>query len=363
MKTLAIFSPNKNVYSETFIKAHKNLPFNIKYYYNGLIPGEVEGQGSLCRFSIKERIEKRIRKQFTLRQYALLYSLKREKVDCVLAEYGPTAGESLSVIKHLKLPLIVHFHGYDASVTSVIEKYKNSYKEVFDYADSIIAVSKKMKEALIRLDCDERKITISTYGPDSTFLNNRPEYNNRQFVSVGRFVEKKAPHLTILAFKKVVEEFPDAKLVMAGDGKLLNICKELVRGLNLENNIEFKGICNSEEIKELFAGSIAYVQHSIVAENGDSEGTPVAILEAQAAGLPVISTYHAGIPEVVIHNETGLLVQEYDITGMGQHMIRVLKENSLAQKLGQAGRERIQQSFTMKDHLKKIEHCINNLRN
>ena len=80
-------------------------------------------------------------------------------------------------------------------------------------------------------------------------------------------------------------------------------------------------------------------------------------------GLPVISTYHAGIPEVVIHNETGLLVQEYDITGMGQHMIRVLKENLLAQKLGQAGRERIQQSFTMKDHLKKIEHCINNLRN
>jgi colanic acid/amylovoran biosynthesis glycosyltransferase len=186
-------------------------------------------------------------------------------------------------------------------------------------------------------------------------------YKKRQFISVGRFVNKKAPHLTILAFKKVVEEFPEARLVMVGDGELLNICKELVRALDLENNIEFKGICDSTQIKELFTKSIAYAQHSIVAENGDSEGTPVAILEAQAAALPVIATYHAGIPEVVIHNKTGLLVQEYDIDGMGQNMIRILKENVLAQKLGQAGRERIKECFTMKNHLKRIEDCINSI--
>jgi glycosyltransferase involved in cell wall biosynthesis len=360
MKTLAIFSPDQNTYSETFIHAHKNLPFNIKYYYNGLLPTQLEGKGSLIRFSIKERIEKKIRKGFTLQQYGLLYSLKREKVDFVLAEYGPTACETLEVVKYLKLPLVVHFHGFDASMISVIEKYKVKYKEVFDYANYIIAVSKKMKDALIFMKCPESKIIISTYGPNATFLENRPEYNNQQFVSVGRFVEKKAPHLTILAFKKVAEHFPNACLKMIGTGELLTVSRNLVCALRLENNVKFLGIKSTEEIAEVFENSVAFVQHSIVAANGDSEGTPVAVLEAQAAGLAVISTDHAGIPDVVIHNETGFLVKEMDIEEMANYMMSILKQQGLSKKLGQAARHRILNHFTMEQHLEALTKAIKN---
>jgi glycosyltransferase involved in cell wall biosynthesis len=359
-KTLAIFTPDQNTYSETFIHAHKNLPFNIKYYYNGLLPTQLEGKGSLLKFSTKERIEKRIRKEFTLQQYGLLYSLKREKVDCVLAEYGPTACETLQVVKYLKLPLVVHFHGYDASIISIIEKYKTAYKEVFDYADSIIAVSKKMKDGLITMKCPEGKIRISTYGPHATFFDCKPEYNNKQFVSVGRFVEKKAPYLTILAFKKLVEKFPDAKLKMIGAGELLTISMNLVCALNLENNVEFLGIKSTKEIAEIFEESIAFVQHSIVASNGDSEGTPVAALEAQAAGLPVISTDHGGIPDVVIHNETGFLVKELDVEEMANYMMSILGRQGLSKKLGQAGRERISNNFSMEKHLEILTRALKN---
>ncbi len=87
--------------------------------------------------------------------------------------------------------------------------------------------------------------------------------------------------------------------------------------------------------------SVAFIQH-FVAQTGDSEGSPVSVMEAQAAALPVISTYHAGIPEVVIHGETGFLVKEKDISCMAEYMVRILAEPGLAKKLGQRGGREIQ---------------------
>ena len=356
-KTLAIFSPVQNAYSESFIQAHRRLDFKIKFYYGNYLPNALESDKNIFDSSISSRIKRRLLRVVGLEEKKLLYSLRKEKVDVVLAEYGPTAAESLDHIKQAKLPLIVHFHGFDASDKGTIQKY-NQYKEVFEYANKVIAVSNKMKEVLLNLGCPEDKLVLNTYGPDDSFFSLKPGYKQPYFVAVGRFVPKKAPHLTIQAFKKVVEKFPDAKLIMAGDGYLLEECRTLSAALGLKDNVVFAGVLNKEEIKVLFQNSIAFVQHSVVAETGDSEGTPVAILEAQAAGLPVISTYHAGIPDVVLNGETGLLVEEHDVEGMSKNMIRVLEEEGLANRLGEAARKRVKQHFTMEKHLKKIDEII-----
>lgn len=358
MKTLAIFSPGKNTYSETFIQAHKKLPFNIKYYYDGSLPSKLEGAGSIASFSFWQRIKKKWDRKFSYQEHALINSLKREKVDCVLAEYGPTGYATLKVVQHLKIPMVVHFHGYDASVTTILSDYKEPYKKVFAYAIAVIAVSNKMQETLINAGCPRDKLIVSVYGPDPVFFNINPVFHSQQFIAIGRFVEKKAPRITILAFKKVVDKFPNATLVMVGDGELLNDCKKLVIESGLQNNVIFKGVQSSKEIQSLLEQSIAFVQHSVTATNGDSEGTPVAILEAQAAALPVISTYHAGIPDVVIHNETGLLVNENDVEGMAANMIRVLQEDGLPKKLGEAGRARILENFTLENHLNSLAQKI-----
>lgn len=357
-KTIAIFSPNQDAYSETFIHAHKNLNFKIKFYHSGLLPTKLEESANLFKFDIFEKIRIRIYPTFNLSEHALINSLKREKVDCVLAEYGPTACATLKVVKYLKLPLVVHFHGYDASVTEVLNQYREAYHTVFSYAKAIIAVSEKMKRGLIEQGCPANKITVSIYGPNPVFFENVPLYNTLQFITVGRFVEKKSPYLIIAAFKKVVDEVPNVKLVMVGEGPLLSVCKNLVRALELEKNIEFKGVQSLKQIKALFEESLAFVQHSVVAENGDSEGTPVVILEAQAAALPVISTLHAGIPDVVINNETGLLVEELNTEEMARNMIRFSKEKGLAEKFGKAGRKRVIENFTMEKHLQCLESII-----
>lgn len=84
------------------------------------------------------------------------------------------------------------------------------------------------------------------------------------------------------------------------------------------------------------------------------------VLEAQAAALPVIATHHAGIPDVVLDNETGLLSEERDVNGMAENMMRVLRENGLAKKMGELGRKRILENFTMQKHLSVLEKTITN---
>jgi glycosyltransferase involved in cell wall biosynthesis len=359
-RTLAILSPSQNAYSETFIRAHKNLDFNVKFYYGGRLPGALEGRNSLLNFSLVERVKIRLLRGLSFAEKRLLFSLRKEKVDCILAEYGNTACESFRVIQYTGLPLVVHFHGFDSCEKNDINFYKTKYGDVFRYASAVVVVSKKMYNDVLNLGCPKDKMILNYYGPNDDYFKITPAYNSRQFVAVGRFVKKKAPHLTILAFSKVVKKFQDATLVMIGGGELLSVCKELVNGLNIRRNVIFKEILQKEKIAEIFQESIAFVQHSVIAESGDSEGTPVAVLEAQAAGLPVIATLHAGIPDVVINDKTGLLVEEHDVDAMAASMIRILEEEGVAQRLGISGRERIREKFTMQQHITTLNQLIKN---
>jgi colanic acid/amylovoran biosynthesis glycosyltransferase len=358
MKTLAIFSPNFYTYSETFIQAHKKLPFDIKFYYGGWFPDKLEGVENIYRHGYKHKFRRLFYNDLSFKEYSLLQSLKSEGIDYVLVEYGPTACELLTVLKKSALPTVVHFFGFDAAYKKTIDEYGEKYKDVFQLAKKIIVVSKRMKKDLIGLGCPEEKLIVSVCGPNKIFFDNTPSYSGKQFISVGRFTDKKAPYITIVAFQKVLEKHPDATLVMCGDGELWNSCKNLVKVLNISDRIIFEGVVTPEREKELMEKSIAFLQHSITADNGDSEGTPVAILEAQAAALPVISTYHAGIPDVVIDGETGFLVEEKDAASMASNMIRILNEQGLAKKLGVAARKRIHANFTLEAHLNTLKSAI-----
>ena len=164
--------------------------------------------------------------------------------------------------------------------------------------------------------------------------------------------------MTILAFQKVLIKHPQLKLKMIGDGELFDVSKNLVKSLDLENNIILLGALERKEIIKHLQSAFLFVQHSIVASNGDSEGTPVGIIEAMAAGLPVVSTRHAGIPDVVIENETGLLVDENNIEEMASYMLKLVENRDLTESMGQKGKAMIQDQFTMEKHLETINNLI-----
>jgi colanic acid/amylovoran biosynthesis glycosyltransferase len=363
MNNLAILSPYENAYSETFIQAHKRLPFNIFFYCNGnnYVPAELSGTARSIRAANKIyfKLKSVIQPKLTRSEHSLKYLLKKKKINCVLAEYGVTAAASLEVIKSLNLPLIVHFHGFDASDKNVLLKYKEKYLEVFKYAKFAVAVSKKMSADLIDLGCPPDKIVLSTCGPNSDFFNAEPAFVSKQFTAIGRFVDKKAPHLTIMAFSKVAKKYPDARLFFGGKGKLLGACKDLVKELAIGEQVSFLGRLSRPEIIELFSASLAFVQHSVTAENGDSEGTPVAILEASAAGLPVIATKHAGIPDVIEHGKSGFLVEESDVDGMAHYMMELCENYEKAKSMGLKGKQNIGLNFTIEKHLSCLTELIN----
>ncbi|NEV93947.1 glycosyltransferase [Psychroflexus sp. YR1-1] len=358
---IAIFTPDQNPYSETFIQAHKTYLKDSVFYYYGRKNIQLEGVSRLSTpwerrwLNIKRKIFKK--SSSFIQDTIIIKSLQKNQIDVVLAEYGTHAHFILPFIKKAGLPLVVHFHGYDASVTKVVENHKN-YKEVFQYASKVIAVSRKMQEMVLEMGCPEEKLVYNVYGPQPAFVNVHPTFEKKQFIAIGRFTDKKAPYYTILAFKKAVENHPDANLIMAGDGPLLNTCKNLVSYLGIEDQVEFPGIITSYTYQQLLAESLGFVQHSLIAENVDMEGTPLAVLEASAAGIPVVSTIHAGIPDVIINGETGLLCEEHDVEQMAANMLALLVNIELAKKLGQAGKENIAKNFSLERHIDALQDIL-----
>jgi colanic acid/amylovoran biosynthesis glycosyltransferase len=360
---IAILSPSRNAYSETFIQAHKkHLKGKVSFYYSGILPTKLEG-GNLI-YSRSSRIIDFIKGYFNLNDFSLsenilIKSFRKNNIDVVLAEYGVTAQKILKICKQLNLPYIVHFHGYDASISEIL-KNNNNYKDVFETASYVVVVSKKMYRDLLNLGCPEQKLVYNVYGPKEEFFKVEPTYSKQQFISIGRFVDKKAPYYLILSFLRVIEKFPNAKMIMAGNGHLLNTCKNLVKFHRLENNIKFLGVISPEEYMEYLVESLAFIQHSVTAENGDTEGTPVALMEASAAGLPVISTYHAGIPDVIKNGESGLLVEEHDVEGMAENMIKFLENREIAKVMGAKGKKNIKENFNLDRHIKLLDDLIVN---
>lgn len=361
---IAIVSSKRAVLTETFIHAHTlHLSGEKLIYHGGSIPQMLDDKVLKISFPFLYRIFRRVLRQFRFKtlspeEVAFKNSLLKEKPDVILAEYGTTGAIITPIAKQLRIPLVVHFHGFDASENKTLHEFRELYLRMFDYSSAIIGVSNQMRNKLITLGAEANKVHYSPYGPNEIFFNNHPEFKTKTFLSVGRFIDKKAPHLTILAFKKCLEEHPDAQLHMVGNGPYMRICQDLTNQFKLNEAVIFHGAKDSDFVRQQMQNAFCFVQHSRVAESGDMEGTPVAIIEAQAAALPVISTYHAGIPDIVIHNETGYLVNEGEVEEMARHMIELAHKFTLAKELGSQGRQRIKENFTMSHHISSLDKIL-----
>jgi colanic acid/amylovoran biosynthesis glycosyltransferase len=371
--TLCIIHPNKSAYSETFIHNHiRFLPVKIHVLYGGLMSGEMSlsvdskpdqllvppffrRAGTLMNICLQlfkhtyKNISHDLNKKLSpVSTRHLSRFLIKNKIRAVLAEYGPTGAAVMDACRMANVPLIVHFHGYDAHRKDITTAYKNLYRQMFSQASALVTVSRKMKKQLIKLGAPPEKIHYNVYGIETNrFKATDPGKNPPHFLAVGRFVDKKAPYLTIMAFKELLDHFPSARLVMVGDGPLLEPCIQISRALNISNSIEFTGPLKHDNVAMLMQKSRAFVQHSVTPGSGDSEGTPVSLLEACASGLPVISTRHAGIKDIIIENKFGFLVNEFDIQQMAKHMIALAQQPELALDLGKNGRAHILNHLTM----------------
>ncbi|HJU16654.1 MAG TPA: glycosyltransferase [Stellaceae bacterium] len=277
--------------------------------------------------------------------------------DVVLAEYGSMGCLLVQSCRRAGVPLFVHFHGYDASIVLRDRRRVRQYRSLFRSASGIIVPSRFLAQKLADIGCPTSRLHTSPYGVDTRVFSPASYTKQRRLVAVGRLVEKKAPHLSIQAFAHIAHQYPGTRLDIVGDGPLAAQCQALIAALGLCNRIQMHGAQNREFVAQLMKEGLLFVQHSVTAADGDAEGLPVAILEAMASGLPVISTRHAGIPEAVADGITGLLVEEKDVDAMACAMDELLGNPARAASMGAAGRERVLAYFTRemaRDRLRAI---------
>lgn len=286
--------------------------------------------------------------------YGLKKYFRENKIDVVLANYGLAGAHLMPICRDLGIPLLVIFHGHDATDKKLLRSYESKYRQLFGYA-IIITVSQEMKSRLVAMGADANKVEVVSCGVD--VLKFKPIQTKKEnlFLAVGRFVAKKGPLNTIKAFYQVWKKNPEAKLMMIGKKSgLQEECEELVAEFGMQEAVIFPGILKQEEISDLMHRALAFVQHSVTAPNGDMEGTPVSILEASASALPVVSTLHGGIKDAIVHEKTGFLVKEGDIDGMAKYMSKLLADHKLAEALGKAGRQHITENYAQDTQIRKL---------
>jgi colanic acid/amylovoran biosynthesis glycosyltransferase len=368
MYNIAIVSYNNDKYSEPFIhNLVKYLPFHTHYMYEDALP-KYYGNGQ--RFLNEEGINQMViswkewlgTSRFVQHQKVIEKYLIGNNIKAVHANYAITAFPIMDICRRIRIPLIVHFRGWTAYRKTVIERYRKEYYRLFTIAETVVCVSSDMKRQLMGLGCPESKIEIIPSGANTMmFQYSDHSSNSPTFLAAGRFCDTKNPHLTILAFSKVLRTIPDARLLMAGgDENLLCACINLCKALKMENQVIFKGVQTYKEMVDLMKSSLAFVQHSATTILDEKEGTPNSIMEACSSGLIVIATRHAGIADVIINQETGLLSDEFDLDAMADNMIRIAQDRQLAKKLGENAATRVYEYFTMKQCLDKLTAVILN---
>src|SRR6266850_2559879 len=315
---ICIVAPYLPALSETFIRGHiERLPAKVTLVHSW--PPSV-GHNPVLSWPMRigYKVRRRLSRDGASNETTAAYiaAFRRAGAVAVLAEYGTTGVATMDACRELDIPLIVHFHGYDASVRAVLDEHRETYPLMFHQAVAIIAVSRAMERKLISIGAPPERVHYNPYGINcDDFSGADPSSAPPVFLAVGRFVDKKAPQLTLKAFARMHRSVPEAHLRMIGDGPLLDKCRELAVELNVQDVVTFLGAQSPAAVQAEMRSARCFVQHSMEAANGDCEGTPVGILEAGASGLPVVSTRHAGIPDVVIEGETGFLSAEKDVSG------------------------------------------------
>ncbi|MBN2119590.1 MAG: glycosyltransferase [Candidatus Omnitrophica bacterium] len=307
------------------------------------------------------------------RQHALdtvfkLAPFLKKKYDVIHCHFGPNGllGSAFRRVG-LNAKFVVTFYGYDMS-SFIAKNGRNIYKSLFTDIDLLLVICDYFKDKLVNLGCDARKIKLHPLGIDLEkfrFFERRIEPGECvRLLTIGRLVEKKGLEYAITAISRVAMKHNNIEYFIAGDGPLKADLEALAKELGVERHVRFLGSVRHEEAAGLYKQAHIFVLPSITASNGDKEGTPTVLLEAQASGLPVISTYHSGIPEIVVDGKTGFLVPERDSVALAGKIIYLIEHPEIWAEMGKSGRKFVENNYDIRSLNKQLveiyEEVLNN---
>jgi colanic acid/amylovoran biosynthesis glycosyltransferase len=289
--------------------------------------------------------------------------------DILHAHFGPNGLLALALRQisavNPSAKLLTTFYGYD------VHRYPRNhgprvYQPLFGQADAILTLSQTMSRDLAALGCSESKLTVHHIGTDTAKFafsaRQSPTDGVCRLVSVARLVEKKGLDFAVKAVAEAAATGLKLHYDIVGDGDGRASLESLIRSLGLGDTVHLLGWKTQTEVADILGRAHVLLAPSVTAASGDQEGTPVALMEAMAMGLPVISTHHSGIPEMIRDGDNGYLVPERDPTALADRIIHLARHPEEWDRLGRAGRGVVEREFDtnrLNDRLVEIyQQCI-----
>ncbi len=283
-------------------------------------------------------------------EYQTLDSLlERHGADLMHIYFGHTGVHLLPFIKQWDKPCVVSFHGADVAHKQEIKDYPAKLRRLFNAVPLVLARSQSLAERLIHLGCPPEKLRINRTGiplDEFPFIDRQPPSDGKwRVVQACRLIPKKGVATSLRAFAIFKKDNPEAEFFIAGKGPLQPELEMLAAGLGIFKNVHFVGFLSQPKLRELYASSHLFLHPSETSPNQDQEGVPNSILEGMATGLPVAGTRHGGIPEVVDHGRTGLLVPEEDHVALANAMQEITHSPGLLAEMGLRARAAVIDRF------------------
>ena len=291
--------------------------------------------------------------------------VKREAASLLHAHFGQAGAEMIELKRRVGLPMVTAFYGADVSQLPAQAYWRARYTRLFEEGELVLAEGSAMRAALVALGCPPAKVVVQHLGVDLATLafharSPDPDGTVRVLIA-GTFREKKGIPDALRAVRRVQRRHPKLRVTLIGDSagrpgddeEKQEILKELAV---LGDVVTWLGYVPYPEFRKHLMSHHVFLSPSVTARDGDTEGgAPIAIVEAQATGMPVISTRHADIPEIVVPGESALLCAEHDVDALTENLERVIANPDQWPAMGERGRRHVEESYDVRAQVARLE--------
>jgi len=290
---------------------------------------------------------------------ALEHALEATGARLLHIYFGHVAARLLPYLRRAKVPVVVSFHGADATSGTSQSRYRAALAEVFELSTVVLARSEALLATLRELGCPGDKLRLQRTGLplDEWPFSQRqaPGDGEWRFAQVCRFVPKKGIETTLRAFAAVRAVHPRSRLTLVGDGEMSGRIQELLTELEISAAVDLPGFLDESGVRGVLAKAHYFFHPSQTDASGNQEGIPNAMLEAMALGLPPLATRHGGIAEAVEDGVSGILVDEGEGGELGRRLLEEMVKSDAYARMGKAARGEIESKFSRELQIRSLE--------
>ena len=262
--------------------------------------------------------------------------------------YAGALANKLRELGVLKGKQATVFHGADISRRHILEEHKLDYVNLFRQSELMLPISHLWQDKLIEMGCPPEKIHVTRMGIEPEKFNFQPRQAFQtplRIVSVARLTEKKGLDVAVKASAILKQRGGQFQYTIIGNGDQDEMMRDFIAREGMEDCVSMPGFKPQEEIRRALSEADIFLLPSKTAADGDMEGIPVALMEAMAVGLPVVSTFHSGIPELIENNVSGWLVEEDDPEALAETLLKLSQGEVDVAPVVAAARHKVETEF------------------